>query len=646
MTLDITPLIAAPTDPADWPVWREHLHAWRTKTLAELSYDDHLYRRPDFAWITACFSYALVMMNDEAFYDAQTNQFKIDEFLDEGEREFGGYDAIVYWHAYPVIGFDQRNQFDFYRDMPGGLKGLRTVSRKLHDRNVKVFLCYNPWDTGTRRESRDDLDVMADFVNAIEADGIFLDTMKHGAPVFRAKLDALRTGVVLESEAALPIEYLHDHHMSWAQWFKDSIAPGVLANKWLERRHMMHGIQRWDHDHTDELQTAWMNGAGVLVWENVFGSWVGWNARDRSLLRSMLPVQRRYHEWFSHGEWVPLVETRQPHVYATLWQRNGVRLWTLVNRSEWDISGDLLAVPHQGQVFADGVQGRMLEVPDHGATIALTGTLPPRGVGAFIALDKHAVDDAFLQFLRMQSETWARANFNTTYPARLVQRKPLSNPLTTGDTSNMAAVDGFQGELQVTYRIRECAFYSNEQFADRWPPLPDFHNEATISSPVSLPPYYIDTLPVSNRQFQTFIQASSYRPSQLKNYLRHWVDGRPHPGEEDQPVVYIDLDDARAYARWVGARLPTEMEWQQAVAQEIAHHGQVWEWTESEHSDGRNRFCMLKGGSPWQASGSYWYADGGVHHATFSAKYLLMWPGISRSSTIGFRCCIAKGKAL
>ena len=50
MTLDITPLIAAPTDPADWPVWREHLHAWRTKTLAELSYDDHETKKgPDFS---------------------------------------------------------------------------------------------------------------------------------------------------------------------------------------------------------------------------------------------------------------------------------------------------------------------------------------------------------------------------------------------------------------------------------------------------------------------------------------------------------------------------------------------------------------------------------------------------------------------
>ena len=266
-------LIPAPEDPAQWPAFRAALTAWRQQRRRELAFDDALYRRPEFGWTTSCFCCGFLMMNDLAFLDPATGRFRVAGLLAEGRREFGGYDAVVLWHAYPRIGVDQRNQFDFYRDQPGGLPGLRRLADEFHRRGVKVFIDYNPWDTGTRREGRDDLTVLAEIVAAIDADGIFLDTMDRGAGEFRARLDAVRPGVVLEGEGALPLDRIHDHHLSWAQWFPDSRVPGVLRNKWFERRHLQHQIRRWDTDHTGELQTAWMNGSGMMVWDNVFGSW-------------------------------------------------------------------------------------------------------------------------------------------------------------------------------------------------------------------------------------------------------------------------------------------------------------------------------------------------------------------------------------
>ena len=66
----------------------------------------------------------------------------------------------------------------------------------------------------------------------------------------------------------------------------------------------------------------------------------------------------------------------------------------------------------------------------------------------------------------------------------------------------------------------------------------------------------------------------------------------------------------------------------------------VWNWTDSEQTDGSTRWCILKGGSSYQAQGSMWYADGGSHDPAFSAKFILIWAGIDRCSTIGFRCAI------
>jgi hypothetical protein len=223
---------------------------------------------------------------------------------------------------------------------------------------------YNPWDTGTRREAMPDLEMLCDFVRALDVDGIFLDTLSHGAAEFRTLLDAARPGVALESELALQVERVHDHHFSWAQWFADSYVPGVLRNKWFEPRHLQHQIKRWDHGHSGELHTAWMNGSGIMVWENVFGSWVGWNARDRSILRSMLPIQRRFKSLWHEGRWTPLVSTLAPDVYANLWETDGLRLWTLINRSNRDIRGPLLpwdATPNQRCL--DLVAGEQLRNP-------------------------------------------------------------------------------------------------------------------------------------------------------------------------------------------------------------------------------------------------------------------------------------------
>ncbi|HZK93056.1 MAG TPA: hypothetical protein VFC67_02530 [Prolixibacteraceae bacterium] len=107
---------------------------------------------------------------------------------------------------------------------------------------------------------------------------------------------------------------------------------------------MQHQTRRWNFDHTEELHTVWMNGSGMMVWENVFGSWVAWNNRDRSLVRAMLPIQRRFTTLFSGEGWMPLVPVEKPGIYASLWTDGKLRLWTLVNRTDKEINGTLLKI--------------------------------------------------------------------------------------------------------------------------------------------------------------------------------------------------------------------------------------------------------------------------------------------------------------
>ena len=57
--------------------------------------------------------------------------------------------------------------------------------------------------------------------------------------------------------------------------------------------------------------------------------------------------------------------------------------------------------------------------------------------------------------------------------------------------------------------------------------------------------------------------------------------GRAEPVDPAHPVIHVSWDDADAFARWAGKRLPTEQEWEAACAG-LQMVGQVWEWTSSD----------------------------------------------------------------
>jgi formylglycine-generating enzyme required for sulfatase activity len=668
-------IIPAPDDPAQWPAFRDALAQWRAETRARLNYSDALYRRREFAWAAANYSCCFLMVCDETFYDWKAGRYTVDAFVEHGQREFGGYDSVVLWHAYPRIGVDERNQFDFYRDLPGGLSGVRAAVREFQRRGVKVYIDYNPWDTGTRREGGSDLESLVELVRALEADGIFLDTMSKGGADFRAKLDAARPGVILEGEDAVPLENLHDHHASWAQWFADSNAPGVLRLKWFERRHMQHQIRRWDDDHTAELHSAWMNGSGMMVWENVFGCWVPWSPRDRSILRSMLPIQRRFTALFSGEAWTPLVPVRQRGLFASLWEDHGLRLWTLVNRTSENISGTLLQVSALPQHrYFDLLAGKEIHPTIDGDDLVLSGGIPPRGIGCFLSASTDSLGNGLMRFVRRQAALHVRSDFTHTAPGVTTRLVPVRPTLPCPRLpAGMLELPAATLELNIEMRVRECGFY------DSTPPSGDVYNFRTrrFRRTVAFPRFAMDETLVTNAQFDEFLKASRYRPRHGEKFLKHWTRGRPPSGLEDHPVVNVDLDDARAYATWAGTRLPTEEEWQYAAQGADGRHypwgeqiepgrcnagetggttpvqafplgrspygcydmcGNVWQWTESERSDGRTRFCIIRGGAFYTAKGSGWYVDGGPRPANFATKFLLTWPGLDRCSTIGFRC--------
>ena len=120
---------------------------------------------------------------------------------------------------------------------------------------------------------------------------------------------------------------------------------------------------------------------------------------------------------------------------------------------------------------------------------------------------------------------------------------------------------------------------------------------------VDLPAFRIARVPVSNGEWQAFIDAGGYdEPTWWSERgWRHRVDAgleRPLFWSPDgsrrrfghveevpagEPVQHVSYFEAEAYASWAGARLPTEQEWEKACAWDPgAGRRRRWPWGEAD----------------------------------------------------------------
>ena len=203
-------------------------------------------------------------------------------------------------------------------------------------------------------------------------------------------------------------------------------------------------------------------------------------------------------------------------------------------------------------------------------------------------------------------------------------------------------------------------------------PYPNY----TVSRSVSVIKFYMDQYPVTNEQFKAFLVDTRFKPKDTTNFLKHWSKGNPPKGMEKHPVVYVGLEDAKAYARCAGKRLPTEIEWQYSAqgtdgrkypwGQEFDSTkcnnslgrttqvdafpqgkspfgvmdlvGNVWQLTNDVYDNGSYYFGIIRGGSYYNPTSSWWYVKGGPQPVDNPQILLMVSPGFDRSAAVGFRC--------
>jgi iron(II)-dependent oxidoreductase len=88
---------------------------------------------------------------------------------------------------------------------------------------------------------------------------------------------------------------------------------------------------------------------------------------------------------------------------------------------------------------------------------------------------------------------------------------------------------------------------------------------------LELAPFSIDRTPVTNGAFANFLEEEGGEPPMYweRDGGGGWVRttmGRTEAVDPGLPVIHVDWNQAEAFARWAGKRLPTEFEWEAAAA--------------------------------------------------------------------------------
>ncbi len=662
--------------------WVRELRDWRREHLTRIGYDDVNYRRPELQWAQRNFVHAQMMIEDRYFYDPVAGQYTVDRYLDDLEARFGGLDSVLLWYIYPNIGVDDRNQFDLIHDLPGGVDGIRGVVADFHRRGVKVFLPTMPWDNGTREQGEPDWVAIARLVKETGADGINGDTYNGVPRAFFDACDALGCPVVLQPESTISAEeHLIWNVQSWGKKVPADVIPSVAKFKWLEPRHMINYENRWGRDRTNDLQYIFFNGVGYNAWENIWGIWNQFTPRDAESLRRIAAVERQFAPLMVSMDWQPYAATLQAGVFASRFPGEGRTLWNIVNRNEYEVAGEQIAVPHlEGAKYFDVWNGVALHPRIVDGKAVVTMTLEGRGYGALLMLEADVQEPGLQDFLD-------RMKVRAEVPLQSLSQQWKAIPQTiTAIERTTVQPEPPEGMIAIPAGEFDFVVGGVEIEGQTWEGL-DFQYPWESSARrghrklMQMRAFHIDRYPVTNAQFKRFIEESNYQPRDAHNFLRHWVDGAPDAGWEQKPVIWVSIEDARAYAQWAGKRLPHEWEWQYAAqgddgraypwgnawnaaavpgqnrerrlrppADVDAHPdgaspfgvmdlvGNVWQWTD-EYADEHTRAAVLRGGNSYRPQTSHWYFPQ-AYRLDQHGKYLLMAPSKDRSGGIGFRCVV------
>jgi formylglycine-generating enzyme required for sulfatase activity len=725
--------------------WQEGLRVmFQQRLLYDVEpgkFNDTLFQRNDLKWVRHAYVSHLIQNWDNYYYDYTDGKFHLDEFVKRGLKLYGGDDFIGIWPTWPTLGLDQRNQWDMFRDLPGGMDQIKKLALMLNHFNSRLFICYNPWDQSTRSESH--TVGMADIIAATDADGVVLDTQGASSIALQHAADSVRAGVIMYSEGmAVPrdMQGIVSGRVHNALYY----CPMLNLNKFIKPEFSIFRVaELFKEPIKREFNLAFFNGYGTEM--NIFAPGKPeWADEQYRYLGRTSRILRENTFNFVSKDYTPLIPTTHDNIWVNQWIKDDKTIYTIYSLILEGYKGLLFEVEqltgwhyidlwHHREKEPKLIDGKwLIEAETDAFNQSWLGTNNEGQVDCiakFPELLKTTLESDILQVEASKGEEikiWAGV---PDY-----EKKPLVLPAGKNTIRLMDHFGRFEGRFIIQLfssgilldekiveiipgtprlisqylktpgaasvpagmvKIPTGKFVFKATNGDEFIPYPKDNQGKTFD----VPAFYMDKHPVTNKQFKTFLNVTHYVPKDTANFLKHWTDRKIPTGQENYPVVYVSYEDALAYANWTGKRLPTEVEWQYAAQTSSANEwpwvqkkpvkrveqvvtntltvsnvegidpqrcnlgdgklyavgkypkginpygledlvGCVWQLTNDLYANGSYRYIIMKGGSYFKPSSSWWYVQGGPRELHYRQYLLRISEGFERNATVGFRCVV------
>jgi len=580
-----------------------------------------LYEREDLKWIRHTYASTLIMTWDDIYYDYKTGEFGMPDFVKRTRNLYGSDDFIGIWPTWPTLGIDQRNQWDLFRDLPGGTEKIKELREQINELGTKLFICYNPWDESTREEGH--AEGMADIIKATNADGVVLDTMGESEQELQDAADSVKKGVVMYSEGmAVPhnMQGIVSGRVHNAIYYP----PMLNLNKFIKPEFAIFRVaELFKEPIRREYSLSLFNGYGTEM--NIFGPGKpSWADEQYKYWGQTLRILRENTHNFVASEYTPLIPVSEENIWVNKWPGAEKTIYTIFSIIPEGFEGYLFeVVPKEGYHFVDLWNNEELEPKNVNGQWKLkvsTGAFPASdlgtnnegAVGAIAMLpevlniklesDRLTVDAHKGNQIRVYA---GNPEYGKEYLELSAGRQEISLLEHFGRYEGKFVLQLLKDDILVDQRVFEIlpgtprlmtqseptptarrthrgmveipagSFVFNTTNGDEFIRYPTY----MVGDTIAVKAFYMDKHPVTNVEYKRFLDNSGYRPTDPNNFLKHWENGRIPAGMENYPVVFVSWEDAQAYARWAEKRLPTEIEWQYAAQTPDMRE---WPWHQKE----------------------------------------------------------------